>query len=128
MIKSNSPAKKQKRKIAQGFAYVHAGMNNTIITITDAEGDVICWSSGGVVGFKGSRKSTPFAARVAANAAGKQSMAQGMNEVKVLVKGPGLGRETAVRGLQDAGLYVSIIRDVTPLPHNGCRPPARRRI
>lgn len=128
MVKSNSPAKKQKRKFVQGFAYVHAGMNNTIVTITDPDGNVICWSSGGVVGFKGSRKSTPFAARVAATAAAKQSLALGMKEVKALVKGPGLGRETAVRGLQDAGLFVSVIRDITPLPHNGCRPPARRRI
>jgi small subunit ribosomal protein S11 len=130
MVKSNisSSSKKQKRKVFEGFAYIQAGMNNTIVTITNPQGDVICWASSGVVGFKGSRKSTPFAARAAAAAAAKQSMTQGMQQVKVLVKGPGLGRETAIRGLQDAGLRVMLIRDITPLPHNGCRPPSKRRI
>lgn len=126
--KSSTSSKKQKRKVFEGFAYIQAGMNNTIITITTPQGDVICWASAGVVGFKGSRKSTPFAAKAAATAAAKQSMTQGMQLVKVLVKGPGLGRETAIRGLQEAGLRVTLIRDITPLPHNGCRPPSKRRI
>lgn len=130
MAKSNSSttSKKQKRKVSEGFAYIQAGMNNTIVTITNPQGDVLCWASAGVVGFKGSRKATPFAAKATAAAAAKQSMMQGMDRVKVLVKGPGLGRETAIRGLQDAGLKVILIRDITPLPHNGCRPPAKRRI
>lgn len=130
MAKSNSStsSKKQKRKVFEGFAYIQAGMNNTIVTITNPQGDVLCWASAGVCGFKGSRKSTPFAAKATAAAAAKQSMMQGMQQVKVLVQGPGLGRETAIRGLQDAGLRVTLIRDITPLPHNGCRPPAKRRI
>jgi small subunit ribosomal protein S11 len=130
MIKSNTStsSKKQKRKVFEGFAFIQASLNNTIITITNPKGDVISWASAGVVGFKGSRKASPFAARAAATAVAKQSMTQGMQQVKVLVKGPGLGRETAIRGLQEAGLRVMLIRDVTPLPHNGCRPPSKRRI
>lgn len=130
MVKSTttSSTKKQKRRVFEGFAYIQASMNNTIVTMTHPQGDVLCWASAGVVGFKGSRKSTPFAARATAMAVAKQSMMQGMQEVKVFVKGPGLGRETAIRGLQDAGLRVTLIRDVTPLPHNGCRPPAKRRV
>jgi len=130
MVKSNTStsSKKQKRKVFEGFAFIQASLNNTIITITNPKGDVISWASAGVVGFKGSRKASPFAARAAATAVAKQSMTQGMQQVKVLVKGPGLGRETAIRGLQEAGLRVMLIRDVTPLPHNGCRPPSKRRI
>lgn len=129
MVKSTTTtSKKQKRKVYEGFAYIQATLNNTIITITNPKGDVLCWSSAGAAGFKGSRKETPFAAKAAATSAAKQSMALGMQVVKVLVKGPGLGRETAIRGLQEAGLRVTLIRDITPLPHNGCRPPAKRRI
>ena len=130
MVKSNTStsSKKQKRKVFEGFAFIQASLNNTIITITNPKGDVISWASAGVVGFKGSRKASPFAARAAATAVAKQSMTQGMQQVKVLVKGPGLGRETAIRGLQEAGLRVMLIRDITPLPHNGCRPPSKRRI
>lgn len=130
MVKANTStsSKKQKRKVFEGFAFIQASLNNTIITITNPKGDVISWASAGVVGFKGSRKASPFAARAAATAVAKQSMTQGMQQVKVLVKGPGLGRETAIRGLQEAGLRVMLIRDVTPLPHNGCRPPSKRRI
>lgn len=127
-VTTSNALKKQKRKIFEGFAYIHAGMNNTIVTITNPKGDVLCWASAGVCGFKGSRKSTPFAAKATANAAAKQSMALGMQQVKVLVKGPGFGRETAIRGLQEAGLRLLVIRDITPLPHNGCRPPGKRRI
>ena len=130
MVKPNTStsSKKQKRKVFEGFAFIQASLNNTIITITNPKGDVISWASAGVVGFKGSRKASPFAARAAATAVAKQSMTQGMHQVKVLVKGPGLGRETAIRGLQEAGLRVMLIRDITPLPHNGCRPPSKRRI
>ena len=130
MVKPNTStsSKKQKRKVFEGFAFIQASLNNTIITITNPKGDVISWASAGVVGFKGSRKASPFAARAAATAVAKQSMTQGMQQVKVLVKGPGLGRETAIRGLQEAGLRVMLIRDITPLPHNGCRPPTKRRI
>jgi len=125
---TSTSSKKQKRKVFEGFAFIQASLNNTIITITNPKGDVISWASAGVVGFKGSRKASPFAARAAATAVAKQSMTQGMQQVKVLVKGPGLGRETAIRGLQEAGLRVMLIRDITPLPHNGCRPPSKRRI
>ena len=126
---SSNSLKKQKRKIFEVFAYIQAGMNNTIVTITSPEGDVLCWASAGVCGVKGSRKSTPFAAKATAVAAAKQSiMQQGMQQVHVLVKGPGPGRETAIRGLEEGGLRLLIIRDITPLPHNGCRPPAKRRI
>jgi len=128
MVKSNTSSKKQKRKVFDGYVYIQAGMNNTIVTITNPQGNVLCWASAGVVGFKGSRKSTPFAAKATATAAAKQSMMQGMQNVTVFVKGPGLGRETAIRGLQEAGLRVTLIRDITPLPHNGCRPPSKRRI
>lgn len=127
-LNSSTSPRKQKRKVLDGFAYIQAGMNNTIVTITNPNGDVVCWSSAGACGFKGSRKATPFAAKATATAAAKQSMLQGMQQVKVLVKGPGLGRETAIRGLQEAGLRVTLIRDITPLPHNGCRPPAKRRV
>jgi small subunit ribosomal protein S11 len=127
-LHSSASPKKQKRKVVDGFAYINAGMNNTIVTITHPNGDVLCWASAGVCGFKGSRKSTPFAAKATATAAAKQSMMQGMQRIKVLVQGPGLGRETAIRGLQEAGLRVTLIRDITPLPHNGCRPPAKRRV
>jgi small subunit ribosomal protein S11 len=120
--------KKIKRKIPKGIVHIQASFNNTIITITNLKGEVIAWSSAGACGFKGARKGTPFAAKTAAEIAAKQSVDQGMKEAKVMVKGPGPGRETAIRGLQEAGLLISLIRDITPIPHNGCRPPKKRRI
>jgi small subunit ribosomal protein S11 len=114
--------------VSQGRAYVQSTFNNTIVTITDNEGGVLAWASSGTVGFKGSRKSTPFAARLAAEAVAKKVLEYGMRRVDVYVKGPGGGRETAIRSLQSAGLEVTSIRDITPIPHNGCRPPRRRRI
>ena len=116
-----------KKNIESGVAHIHATFNNTIVMITDVHGNAISWSSAGALGFKGSRKSTPFAAQMAAEAAAKASMDQGMKTVEVNVKGPGPGREAAVRALQAAGLEVTAINDVTPIPHNGCRPPKRPR-
>lgn len=120
--------KKVKRKIPKGIVHIQASFNNTIITVTNLKGEVIAWSSAGACGFKGARKGTPFAAKTAAEIAAKQSIDQGMKEAKVMVKGPGPGRETAIRGLQEAGLLINLIRDITPIPHNGCRPPKKRRI
>jgi len=117
-----------KRVVHHGIAHIQASFNNTIITITDAEGNVIAWSSAGGIGFKGSRKGTPFAATQAAMNAGTAAKAYGLRSVEVLVKGPGAGRESAVRALQTIGIDVKSIRDVTPIPHNGCRPPKRRRV
>ena len=114
--------------IISGVAHVNASFNNTIVTITDAQGNAIAWSSSGQQGFKGSRKSTPFAAQMAAEAAARRAMEHGMRKVDVFVKGPGSGRETAIRSLQATGLEVGSIQDVTPVPHNGCRPPKRRRV
>lgn len=121
-------SKKIKQKIPKGIAHIQASFNNTIITITTPTGEVIAWSSAGMCGFKGARKGTPFAAKTAAEIAAKQSVDRGMKEIKVLVKGPGAGRETAIRGLQETGLIIKVIRDITPIPHNGCRPPKKRRI
>ena len=120
--------KKDHKNIAHGIACVQATFNNTIVTITDAAGNSIAWASAGSVGFKGSRKSTPFAAQMAAEKAAQKAMGYGMKEVKVYVKGPGAGREAAIRALQAAGLEIAVIKDVTPIPHNGCRPPKRRRV
>ena len=120
--------KKEKKNIAVGKAFIKSTFNNTIISITDPTGAVISWSSAGQVGFKGSRKSTPFAAQMAAEAAAKRAMEHGMRKVDVFVKGPGSGRETAIRSLQATGLEVGTIQDMTPVPHNGCRPPKRRRV
>lgn len=121
--------KKRDRKVGtNGVAHVQASFNNTIITITDMDGAVITWGSAGKAGFKGSRKSTPFAAQVAAEASAREALNLGMKRVEVWVKGPGAGREAAVRSLQAAGLEISAIKDVTPIPHNGCRPPKRRRV
>ncbi len=117
-----------KRSVPQGQAHIYASFNNTIVTITDPQGNVINWSSAGAVGFKGSRKSTPFAARQAAQRAAKDAMDNGMTEVDIFVKGPGPGREAAIRALQAAGLKVLSITDKTPVPHNGCRPPKKRRV
>jgi small subunit ribosomal protein S11 len=121
--------RKRDRKVSTtGVAHVQASFNNTIITITDTDGHVITWASSGKVGFKGSRKSTPFAAQVAAEASAREALNLGMKRVEVWVKGPGAGREAAIRSLQAAGLEISAIKDVTPIPHNGCRPPKRRRV
>ena len=118
----------EKRIVHHGYAHIQASFNNTIVTITDAEGHVIAWSSAGAIGFKGSRKGTPFAAQVAAQNAGHQARDFGVRTVDVLVRGPGAGRESAIRALQTTGINVKSIRDVTPIPHNGCRPPKRRRV
>jgi small subunit ribosomal protein S11 len=120
--------RKERKNIAHGVAHIKSTFNNTIVTITDPTGNVIAWSSSGQVGFKGSRKSTPYAAQMAAEAAARRAQEHGMRKVDVLVKGPGSGRETAIRSLQAAGLEVGSIADVTPQPHNGCRPPKRRRV
>ena len=120
--------RKEKKNVAQGEAHIKSTFNNTHVTITDPSGAVIAWASGGTVGFKGSRKSTPFAAGMAAESAGRQAMEHGMKKIDVFVKGPGSGRETAIRALQAAGLEVGSIQDVTPVPFNGCRPPKRRRV
>ena len=121
--------KKRERKVGStGVAHVQASFNNTIVTITDTDGSVVTWASAGKVGFKGSRKSTPFAAQVAAEASAREAINLGMKRVEVWVKGPGAGREAAIRSLQAAGLEISAIKDVTPIPHNGCRPPKRRRV
>ena len=125
---STKVRKKIKKNIADGIVHVHASFNNTIITITDPTGAVISWSSSGDVGFKGSRKSTPFAAQMAAESAARKAQEHGLKKVDVFVKGPGSGRETAIRSLQAAGLEVGSISDVTPQAHNGCRPPKRRRV
>jgi small subunit ribosomal protein S11 len=118
----------EKRIVHHGLAHIHASFNNTTVTITDTEGNVVAWSSAGGIGFKGSRKGTPFAATQAAIAAGNAAKAFGMRSVEVRVKGPGAGRESAIRALQTIGIEVKSIRDVTPIPHNGCRPPKRRRV
>jgi len=123
-----STKKKIKKNIPIGSAFIQSSFNNTIISITDPQGNVVAWSSGGVAGFKGSRKSTPFAAQIEAENAAKKAMENGMKTVDVFIKGPGAGREAALRALQSAGLKIHLIRDVTPIPHNGCRPPKRRRV
>ena len=120
--------KKERKNITSGVAHVNATFNNTMITITDAQGNAVAWSSSGTMGFKGSRKSTPYAAQVAAEDAGKKAMEHGVRTLEVEVMGPGSGRESALRALQAAGFTVTTIRDVTPIPHNGCRPPKRRRV
>ncbi len=120
--------KKERKNVQVGVAHIQSSFNNTIITITDLSGNVLSWSSAGSQGFKGSRKSTPFAAQIAAQDAAKRAMEHGLRTVDVHVKGPGSGREAALRALQGAGLDVNMIRDVTPIPHNGCRPPKRRRV
>ena len=120
--------KKERKNISAGAAHIQSTFNNTIVTITDTQGNAISWASSGELGFRGSRKSTPFAAQTAAETAAKAAMEHGMKTVEVYVKGPGAGREAAIRALQGAGLEVSMIKDVTPIPHNGCRPPKRRRV
>jgi small subunit ribosomal protein S11 len=120
--------RKERKNITSGVAHVNASFNNTVITITDAQGNTIAWSSAGAQGFKGSRKSTPYAAQIAAEVAGRKAMEHGMKQLEIEVKGPGAGRESALRALQTVGFAITTIRDVTPIPHNGCRPPKRRRV
>ena len=120
--------RRERKNIAAGVAHIKSTFNNTMVTIADTTGNAISWSSAGSLGFKGSRKSTPFAAQMAAETAAKEAMEHGMKEVECFVKGPGAGREAAIRALQAAGLEVNLIKDVTPIPHNGCRPPKRRRV
>ena len=120
--------KKEKRVVLNGMVYIQATFNNTVVSITDTQGNLVCWSSAGSLGFKGSRKGTPFAAQQASQSAAARARECGMKTIDVLVKGPGSGRESAIRALQSAGLEVKSIRDVTPIPHNGCRPPKRRRV
>ncbi len=120
--------RRERKNIASGVAHIRSTFNNTMVTITDTNGNAVSWSSAGSLGFKGSRKSTPFAAQMAAETAAKAAMEHGMKEVECFVKGPGTGREAAIRALQAAGLEVNLIKDVTPIPHNGCRPPKRRRV
>jgi small subunit ribosomal protein S11 len=120
--------KTERKKVQVGIAHIQASFNNTLVTITDMSGNTVSWSSAGSLGFKGSRKSTPFAATRAGEAAGRKAMEHGMRQIDVYVNGPGSGRESAVRALQSAGLRVNLIRDVTPIPHNGCRPPKKRRV
>ncbi|MBM3629261.1 MAG: 30S ribosomal protein S11 [Alphaproteobacteria bacterium] len=122
------PRRRERKNISSGVAHVNASFNNTMITITDAQGNTISWSSSGLQGFKGSRKSTPFAAQMAAEDAGRKAMEHGVRTLEVEVKGPGSGRESALRALQSVGFLITSIRDVTPIPHNGCRPPKRRRV
>jgi small subunit ribosomal protein S11 len=128
MAQRKKSTKKDKKNIYSGAAYIQATFNNTIVTITDPTGGVVTWASAGNMGFKGSRKSTPYAAQLAAESAAKKAIDFGMKQVDVYVKGPGSGRESAIRALQAAGLDINLIKDVTPVPHNGCRPPKRRRV
>ncbi|MDJ0676280.1 MAG: 30S ribosomal protein S11 [Calothrix sp. MO_167.B42] len=121
-------SKKQKRNVPNGVAYIQSTFNNSIVTITDQNGDTVSWASAGSSGFKGAKKGTPFAAQTAAESAARRAIDQGMRQIEVMVSGPGAGRETAIRALQGAGLEITLIRDITPIPHNGCRPPKRRRV
>jgi small subunit ribosomal protein S11 len=120
--------RKSKKNVPSGVAHIRSTFNNTIVTITDQQGEAISWASAGSSGFKGAKKGTPFAAQTAADSAARRAMDQGMRQIEVMVSGPGAGRETAIRALQGAGLEITLIRDVTPIPHNGCRPPKRRRV
>ena len=123
-----APKRKERKNISAGVAHVNSSFNNTMVTITDAQGNTIAWSSAGQCGFKGSRKSTPYAAQMAAEDAGRKAQEHGMRSIAVYVTGPGAGRESALRALQSSGFKITLIRDVTPIPHNGCRPPKRRRV
>ncbi len=128
MARRQRAKKKEKRVVEEGIVHIQATFNNTIVTITDKQGNTIAWSSAGIKGFKGSRKSTPFAAQLAGEDAAKKAMEHGMKRLEAYVKGPGAGRESAIRAIQAAGLKITLIKDVTPIPHNGCRPPKRRRV
>jgi small subunit ribosomal protein S11 len=127
-IGKKSGTRKQKRNVPSGVAHIQSTFNNTIVTITDGNGEAISWASAGSSGFKGAKKGTPYAAQTAADNAARRAMDQGMRQIEVMVSGPGSGRETAIRALQASGLEITLIRDVTPIPHNGCRPPKRRRV
>jgi small subunit ribosomal protein S11 len=126
--KRAKPKRRERKSIPAGRAYIQSTFNNTIVTLTDPEGNVLAWGSSGTSGFKGSRKGTPYAAQMAAREAVRKAMMHGLRQVEVYVKGPGSGREAAIRSLQSSGLYITGIRDVTPVPHNGCRPPKKRRV
>ncbi len=126
--KRTKARKRERKSVPVGRAYIQSTFNNTIVTLTDPQGNVIAWGSSGTAGFKGSRKGTPYAAQLAARDAARKAMEHGLRQVEVYVKGPGSGRESAIRSLQSSGLYITGIRDVTPIPHNGCRPPKRRRV
>lgn len=128
MVKRARGRRRERKNVPVGVAHIQSTFNNTVVTISDTQGNVLAWSSAGQTGFKGSRKGTPFAAGLAAEAAARKAMEHGVKQVEVFVKGPGSGREAAIRALQSAGLEVNLIRDVTPVPHNGCRPPKRRRV
>lgn len=128
MVKKARGRRRERKNVPVGVAHIQSTFNNTIVTISDSQGNVLAWSSAGQTGFKGSRKGTPYAAGLAAEAAARKAMEHGVKQVEVFVKGPGSGREAAIRALQAAGLEVNLIRDVTPVPHNGCRPPKRRRV
>lgn len=128
MAEEKAKKKKVVKQVPKGIAHVQATFNNTIVTITDLEGNVVCWSSAGRLGFKGARKSTAFVAQKVAEQCGKSALDHGMREIRVYIKGPGAGREAAIRQLQSVGLSITLIRDVTPIPHNGCRPPKKRRV
>ena len=128
MARRQRTKKKEKRLVEEGIVHIQATFNNTIVTITDKQGNTIAWSSAGIKGFKGSRKSTPFAAQLAGEDAAKKAMEHGMKRLEAYVMGPGAGRESAIRAIQAAGLKITLIKDVTPIPHNGCRPPKRRRV
>ncbi len=128
MVKKARGRRRERKNVPVGVAHIQSTFNNTIVTISDPQGNVLAWSSAGQTGYKGSRKGTPFAAGLAAEAAARKAMEHGVKQVEVFVKGPGSGREAAIRALQSAGLEVNLIRDVTPVPHNGCRPPKRRRV
>ncbi len=126
--KKRARRRRERKSIPAGRAYIQSTFNNTIVTLTDPQGNVIAWGSSGTAGFKGSRKGTPYAAQLAARDAARRAMEHGLRQIEVYVKGPGSGREAAIRSLQSSGLYITSIRDVTPIPHNGCRPPKRRRV
>ncbi len=126
--KRTKTRKRERKSVPAGRAYIQSTFNNTIVTLTDPEGNVIAWGSSGTAGFKGARKSTPYAAQLAARDAARKAMEHGLRRIDVYVKGPGSGREAAIRSLQSSGLHIASIRDVTPIPHNGCRPPKRRRV
>jgi len=128
MPKKPRTRRREKKAVANGKAFIQSTFNNTIVTLTDPQGNVLAWGSSGTSGFKGSRKGTPYAAQLAAHDAARKAMEQGLRQIEVFIKGPGSGREAAIRSLQAAGLYITAIRDVTPVPHNGCRPPKRRRV
>ena len=127
-VKKTTRRRKERKNVEHGAAHIQSTFNNSIVTLTDADGNALSWSSAGALGFRGSRKSTPFASQMAAETAAKAAMEHGLKSIEVYVKGPGAGREAAIRSLQAAGLEVTLIKDVTPIPHNGCRPPKRRRV